>query len=74
MNGMKRLKYTFMMSVVNRSVDTLDKMKAALPSLERYASSSCTEETFLEIYHWAFTYLKENSMRKVVDLDVFSRL
>jgi DCN1-like protein 1/2 len=58
------------MSVANSRVDTVDKMKAALPSLEKYASSSCAEETFLEIYHWTFTYLKENEMRKVVDVEV----
>lgn len=54
-------------------------MKDVLPSLEKYASQSCPEETFAEIYHWTFTYLKENEMRKVIDLDVappqnFSRL
>ena len=47
-------------------------MKDALPSLEKYASQSCAEETFAEIYHWTFTYLKENEMRKVIDLDVTS--
>ena len=51
-------------------VDTLDKLKATLPKLEKYTSQSCAEETFVEIYHWTFTYMKENEMRKVVDLDV----
>jgi hypothetical protein len=52
------------------SVDTLPKMKDALPSLEKYTDQSCPEEIFSEIYHWIFTYLKENEMKKVVDLDV----
>ena len=56
----------------DRRVDTLTKMKDALPSLEKYTSQSCAEETFAEIYHWTFTYLKENEMRKVIDLDVTS--
>jgi len=51
-------------------VDTLNKMKTELPSLEKYADSSCAEETFFEIYHWTFTYLKENEMCKVVDVEV----
>ena len=55
---------------VNTSVDTFTKMKDTLPSLEKYTSQSCPEETFAEIYHWAFKYLKENEMRKVVDIDV----
>lgn len=50
-------------------VDTLDKMKAAIPSLEKYTSQSCAEETFAEIYHWTFLYLREG-IRKVVDLEV----
>jgi len=45
-------------------------MKETLLSLEKYTSQSCAEETFTEIYHWTFTYLKENEMRKVIDLDV----
>jgi hypothetical protein len=45
-------------------------MKAQLPSLEAYTSSSCAEETFSAIYHWTFTYLREGGMRKVVDLEV----
>lgn len=45
-------------------------MKDTLPILEKYTSQSCAEETFAEIYHWTFTYLKENEMRKIVDLDV----
>jgi hypothetical protein len=51
-------------------VDTLAKLKDAVPSLEMYASSFCAEETFSRIYHWAFMYMKENEMRKVIDLDV----
>jgi hypothetical protein len=57
-------------TVLTSRVDTLSKMKDILLSLEKYASESCAEETFAEIYHWAFTYLKENEMQKVVDLDV----
>jgi hypothetical protein len=53
------------------SVDTLVKMKAQLPSLEKYTSPSCAEETFSAIYHWTFTYLREGGMRKVVDLEVY---
>jgi len=56
--------------LISGRVDTLNKMKAALPSLEKYATPSCADETFLEIYHWTFTYLKENEMCKVVDVQV----
>lgn len=59
-----------LLTVLTIRVDTLSKMKDTLPSLEKYTSQSCAEETFAEIYHWAFVYLKENEMRKVVDLDV----
>src|SRR5438046_10538355 len=71
-HGMKALQYSlsFSCGTKNVSVDTLTKMKAVLPSLEKYTSQSCAEETFAEIYHWTFTYLKETEMRKVVDLDV----
>ena len=67
---MKELKYSRPLPDFDLRVDTLDKMKAALPSLEKYTSQSCAEETFAEIYHWTFTYLKEGGMRKVVDLEV----
>lgn len=62
--------YPCLHRLANFSVDTLDKMKAALPSLERYASPDLAEETFSELYHWAFTYMKGESIKKVVDLDV----
>ena len=55
----------------DNSVDSLAKMKAALPSLEMYAAPDLPEETFSEIYHWAFSYMKGDSLKKVVDLDVF---
>src|SRR5208282_4371632 len=61
-------------TVLTLRVDTLSKMKEKLPSLEKYTSESCAEETFAEIYHWAFTYLKENEMQKVVDLEVRTHL
>jgi hypothetical protein len=67
---MKELKYSRPLPDFDRRVDTLDKMKAAIPSLEKYTSQSCAEETFAEIYHWTFTYLKEGGIRKVVDLEV----
>ena len=51
-------------------VDTLEKLKALLPSLEKYAAPDLAEETFSEIYHWTFTYMKGESLKKVVDLDV----
>jgi hypothetical protein len=45
-------------------------MKAKIPSLQKYTSQSCAEETFAEIYHWTFLYLREGGMRKVVDIEV----
>lgn len=69
--GMKTLKYRVLSGTLSYCrADTLAKMKDALPSLEMYASSSCAEEIFSRIYHWAFIYMKENEMRKVIDLDV----
>jgi len=51
-------------------VDSLDKMKAKIPSLQKYISQSCAEETFAEIYHWTFLYLREGGIRKVIDIEV----
>lgn len=67
---MKELKSSHKLRSSDSRADTLDKMKAIIPSLEKYASQSCAEETFTEIYHWTFSYLKEGGMRKVVDLEV----
>ena len=47
-------------------------MKNVIPTIEGYAAPTCPEETFLEIYHWAFVYMKENEMRKIIDVDVSS--
>jgi len=69
---MKELQFPHFHLHINYRVDTLDKMKAELPDLEKYTSNSCAEERFLEIYHWTFSYLKEGGIRKVVDLDVHS--
>lgn len=45
-------------------------MKDFLPSLKKYIAPDLAEETFSDIYHWTFTYLRENGMRKVIELDV----
>jgi hypothetical protein len=67
--GMKTLKYHHDSVHANERVDTLDKMKLILPSLAAY--KSCAEETFSELYHWTFLYLREGGLRKVIDLEVF---
>src|SRR5579859_1762428 len=54
----------------NSRVDTLAKMKATLPSFEKYTSQSSSDETFSDFYYWIFTYHREGGMRKVVDIDV----
>jgi hypothetical protein len=66
---MKELKYTPCFGV-NVRIDTAAKMKDFIPSLQKYTSPDLAEETFSEIYHWTFTYLRENGMQKVVELDV----
>jgi hypothetical protein len=45
-------------------------MKEILSSLQKYTTQDVAEETFAEIYHWTFLYLRENGMRKVIDIDV----
>jgi hypothetical protein len=49
-------------------------MRAVIPTLDKYTSPDLAEETFAEIYHWTFTYLKGESMKKVVDLEVIPSL
>jgi hypothetical protein len=53
----------------NNSVDTLEKLKEKVPSLEKYISPQGREETFSEIYHWLFSALKGNPNKKVVELE-----